>query len=541
MDCRALASHRLPRQSKLFLDYLEHFSRVASFYPNPPEMASVSRVARELKFPAERTREVVAALRAQNTALGASPAVLENLNRLERGAVVVVSGQQVGLFTGPAYSFYKALTAIQLAAELTQSGTDAVPIFWMATEDHDVEEVRHVSWFQDGTLRRFELPSPEIAAGSALPVGRVPLGAAVEEQVHQAADLLARQGSTLLAHQLRDSYGARETYGSAFAKLFAKLFASQGLILLEPLDPALHHIAAPVYRQAIQDRDALNEKLLLRGKQLEASGYTPQVKVSSKSTLLFHLGDDARSAITAVGNSKFQAGAKSWDQTELLGTAESRPQDFSPSALLRAVVQDYLLPTVAYVGGPAEISYFAQSEVIYRHILGRMPVILPRPDFTLLDVKAEKLLRTYKLEVEDIWAGAQEMRRRMESVSVPKQLSKSFDRNHQQVAKMLDDLESQMDKLDPTLQGAVATARKKIDYQIDKLRRKTGRALDNKAQLLTAHEYFLENLLYPHKVLQSRELCLLPFLARWGPGGLADLQKLCSSQNLGRHCIVQFS
>lgn len=541
MDCRALASHRLPHQSKLFLDYLDHFSCVASFYANPPDMASVSRVARELAFPAERLREVAVVLRAQNSSFGAAPGVLENLERLENGAVAIVSGQQVGLFGGPAYSFYKALTAIQLAAELTASGIEAVPVFWMATEDHDIDEVRHVNWFQEGALQRFELPAPDTAEVAGRPVGKVQLGAAVEEQAHQASELLWRQGSTLLAHQLRESYSARETYGSAFAKLFARLLSPQGLILLDPLDPALHRIAAPVYRQAIEDRDALNERLLQRGKQLETAGYAPQVKVTAKSTLLFYMGDGPRSPISVSGASKFQAGGQQWSKSELLKTVETQPLDFSPSALLRAVVQDYLLPTVAYIGGAAEISYFAQSEVIYRHVLGRMPVILPRPDFTLVDVKAEKLLRAYKLEVEDIWAGAQEVRRRMELASVPKQLSKSFDRNRQQMAKMLDDLKAQMDGLDPTLLGAIDTARKKIDYQIDKLRRKTGRAEDSKVQLLVAHENFLENLLYPHKTLQSRELCLLPFLARWGPGGLAELQTMCSSQNLGRHCIVQLS
>ena len=170
-----------------------------------------------------------------------------------------------------------------------------------------------------------------------------------------------------------------------------------------------------------------------------------------------------------------------------------------------------------------------------------MPVILSRPGFTLVDTKAAKLLRTYKLKVEDIWAGSQEVRRKMELASVPKQVSRDFDRNHKQVMRMLDQLKDQLQELDPTLRGSVETARSKIDYQIDKLRRKTGRAQDSKAGLLSGHEDFLEHLLYPHKTLQSRELCLLPFLARWGPGGLTELQKWCGSKNLGQHCIVQLS
>jgi bacillithiol biosynthesis cysteine-adding enzyme BshC len=550
MDCRALASHKLPHQSKLFLEYLNNFSKVQAFYAHAPKMSSVTAVARELDFPKERRSAVATILRAQNTAFGAGPAVFENLDRLEKGAVAVVSGQQVGLFSGPAYSFYKALSAVQVANELTRSGIAAVPVFWMATEDHDVDEVRHVSWFQEGQLKRFELAAPD-EKHAGRPVGKILLDAQIDEQVHEAAELLVKQGSLLLAQFLKESYNRGETYGSAFAKLFAKLFSQQGLILLDPLHPALHRIAAPVYRQAIEDRDVLNEHLLRRGKELEATGFAAQVKVTAKSTLLFYMGcecgdksqtsDGVRKAIAATGHGKFQAGEKQWASAELLKAIESKPEDFSPSALLRAVAQDYLLPTVAYIGGAAEIAYFAQSEVVYKHVLGRMPVILSRPDFTLVDIKAAKLLRAYKLNVEDIWSGSQEVRRRMELASVPKDLSRDFDRNLKQVIKMLDQLHDQLKKLDPTLQGAVETARKKIEYQIDKLRRKTGRAQDAKATLLAVYENFLEQLLYPHKVLQSRELCLLPFLARWGPGGLTELQKLCGSKNLGRHCIVQLS
>jgi bacillithiol synthase len=550
MDCRALASHKLPHQSKLFLEYLNNFSKVQAFYAHAPKISSVTAVARELDFPKERRSAVTTILREQNTAFGAGPAVFGNLDRLENGAVVIVSGQQVGLFSGPAYSFYKALSAIQVANELTRSGIETVPVFWMATEDHDVDEVRHVSWFQEGQLKRFELAAPD-EKDAGRPVGKILLGAQIDEQVHEAAELLVKQGSVLLAQFLKESYNRGETYGSAFAKLFAKLFSQQGLILLDPLDPALHRIAAPVYQQAIEDRDALNETLLLRGKELESAGFSAQVKVTAKSTLLFYMGnqcggktqasDGVRKAIAASGHGKFQAGEQQWAAADLLKAIESTPEDFSPSALLRAVVQDYLVPTVAYIGGAAEIAYFAQSEVVYKHVLRRMPVILSRPDFTLLDIKAAKLLRAYKLNVEDIWAGSQEVRRRMELASVPKDLSRDFDRNHKQVVKMLDQLHDQLKNLDPTLQGAVETARKKIEYQIDKLRRKTGRAQDAKATLLAVYENFLEQLLYPHKVLQSRELCLLPFLARWGPGGLTELQKLCGSKNLGRHCIVQLS
>jgi uncharacterized protein YllA (UPF0747 family) len=202
-------------------------------------------------------------------------------------------------------------------------------------------------------------------------------------------------------------------------------------------------------------------------------------------------------------------------------------------------VQDYLLPTAAYIAGPAEIAYFAQSEVVYRNLLGRMPVLLPRAGFTLVDAKANKLLRKYGLTVEDVWSGSQDLRHKMERRSVSSSLAKSFDRDQKQIAKMLAQLGKQIEKLDPTLKGTVERARKRIEFQIDKLRRKAGRAQDQKTGLISEHERYLDSLLYPHKGPQERELCLLPFLARWGAGGLSELQKHSTGKKIGHHFIIQ--
>jgi bacillithiol biosynthesis cysteine-adding enzyme BshC len=536
MDCRVLTFRQLPRQSKLFLDYLDHFERVKAFYVHPPTMQALARASRRLNYPTERRVEVVRLLREQNAALGAGAETQSNLERLEKGGIAVVTGQQVGLFSGPAYAIYKALTAVQIAEELTRAGIPAVPVFWMATEDHDLDEVRHTTWFDQGRLIRFELPASAAETGG--PVGQIPLGARIDPLVREAAELLSNQGSDLLAQFLTESYRPRETYGSAFGKLFARLFAQQGLIVMDPLDPGLHRVAAPLYQHALAERDALNEKLLQRGKELDRAGYDAQVKVTSRSTLLFYMGGEARQVVTASAD-KFQAGEKSWTRDELVHLTHTEPDKFSPNALLRSVVQDYLLPTTAYVGGPAEISYFAQSEVVYRHLLGRMPVMLPRSGFTLVDAKAAKLLCKYNLTVEDVWAGSQDLRHKMEGASVPMALAKSFEKDQKQIQKMLMRLGKQIAKLDPTLRDTVERTQKRIDFHLEKLRRKAGKAQDRKSGLISSHEQYLESLLHPHKALQSRELCLLPFLARWGAGGLSELQKLSTGKKIGHHFILQ--
>ena len=544
MGCVSLPYRRLPHQPKLFLRLIDEFSSVSNFYTHPPTLEAITRVAQSLDFPADRRKQVTAVLRETNAALGSGDATLRNLERLEKGAAAIVSGQQVGLFGGPAYAFYKALSAIRIAEELTAEGIDAVPVFWMATEDHDLDEVRHVSFFKSGKLTRFELPGD---GTPGRPVGRVRLGVQADEIAKAAADMLSGTSSAEVARFLQECYRADETYGSAFGKLFARVFAEDGLILLDPLDARLHKIAAPIYRKALEDRDALSENLLGRGKELEAAGYEPQVKVSAANTLLFHIKDDVRQPIVAKsdgnaesGNSGgFKTGELSWTLDEALRLVDQAPEAFSPNALLRPVLQDYLLPTVAFCAGSSEISYLAQSQVVYQHMLGRAPVILPRADFTILDAKGDKILQKYHLCIEAVWAGPQELRRQMEAVSLPKELAAEFDRKKSLVESTLAQLGEDIQKLDATLAGAVTTAKEKMTFQLEKLREKTGRALDDRAGLIGEHAEFLENLLYPNKTLQSRDLCFLPFLAQCGQEGLKQLKDLTGIANLKEHRIAR--
>src|SRR5258707_4990545 len=398
MHCRALPIEALPHQPQLLLDYLNSYDRVSAFYQHKPQLESVLKAARDLQFPADRRSAVTAILRQQNELLGSGAATRTNLDRLEKGAVAVVSGQQVGLFGGPCYAVYKAIAAVRIAKDLTEQGINAVPVFWMATEDHDLDEVRKVSFFHEGLLMKLELPG---GVGNGAPVGRIPLGSGIAELL-QAGSVALGGAQSQLARMLADCYGAEDTYGSGFGKLFARLLGDSGLILLDPLDLRLHQLAEPVLANAIEQRDALEEQLLQRGTALENAGYPAQVKVTARSTVPFHISRDGRQAVTSnAGN--FESGNNRWTKSQLLAAIHGEPESFSPNALLRPVVQDFLLPTVAYIGGPSEISYFAQSEVLYRCLLGRMPVMLPRAGFTVVDTKAQRLLKQYGLQVEDVW------------------------------------------------------------------------------------------------------------------------------------------
>jgi bacillithiol synthase len=534
MDCRALSASELPHTSKLIRDYIQEFSKLKPFFDHTPSLDTTAAYAKELEFPPERRREVARILRAQTASFGSNPETAKNLTRLEEGAVAVVTGQQVGLFSGPAYAFYKALTAIQTAHELTREGISAVPVFWMATEDHDVDEVRHTTWFVEGQLRRLQLSKP---AENARPVGHIRLGVGIRELVKEAAGTLTGSAAAKLSEILHKSYTLEDTYGSAFAKLFTQIFGAAGLILLDPLDASLHRLAEPVLRRALEQRDELNDALLRRGKELERAGYAAQVKVTSRSTLLFSLQGGKRQVISGA-NGRLLSGGKTASREEWVRRSAAEPENFSPNALLRPVVQDFLLPTAAYVAGPNEIAYFAQSQVLYENLLGRMPVILPRADFTLVDPKGVRLLKKYRLEIEDVWLGSQELRKGMYSSSVPKELARQFEQKLRQIEKSLQQLHKAIATVDPTIQGSIARAERRIRYQLEKLRYKTGASLDRQEKLIEQHEAFLENLLYPQKGLQSRDLCFLPFLARWGMGGMQVLQMHAGGKKLGQHFVV---
>ncbi len=533
--CLRLAS--LPHTSKLFAAYLEDFSRVKQFYGYTPDETGVVAAARAVDLPLASRRAVIEVLRDQNRAFGADTATERSLDRLAKGAVAIVTGQQVGLFSGPAYSFYKALTAIRWAENLTAHGLDAVPVFWLATEDHDLAEVNQCFWLTKNGTEKFSDTSAEASAGQQ--VGAIKFGAEISGLVDSAARGLAGPFASEVERALRESYAAGETFGSAFGKLLARSLAGRGMILLDPLDRSLHRIAAPVFHRAIENAESLRDELLARGKALEKTGFHSQVKVTAETTLLFMNVDGRREPVRMRGG-KFVVGVKggtTFATSEILALIEKTPEIFSPNVLLRAIVQDSLLPTAAYVGGPAEVAYMAQVEVVYRKLGAPMPAILPRAGFTLIEPHVAHLMKKYGLTLEDVFRGRQTVRALLAAGSLPRGLAKRFDADEKALQRMLTKFEKPLGKLDKTLLGSLGTAERKMIYQFSKLRRKVGAAEGFRSGVLEKHERILLEALFPLRAPQERALCFLPFLASAGAGLLDELAKL-AGESPAQHCVV---
>src|ERR1019366_1682034 len=399
MNCTCVRYTDLPHTSKLFADFTYHPDRIRSFYPHLPSDPGVyEAAASEMQFPPERRAALVAALRQPN---GDSP----QLDLLAReGTVAVVTGQQVGLFSGPAYTIYKALTAVKLARNLAAQGIPAVPIFWLATEDHDFAEVNHC-WVFDAEHPPIKLEKAHSPATSQ-PVGQFVLSAPPVAQLRAAMASLPF-GDEVSA-LVEEAYQPGRTMGEAFSALLKRLLAQYGLLHVDPMSPAMRELAAPAIRSALAAAPDLTAAVLERNRALEAAGYHAQVHVEDQTSFVFLLEN---------GRHYLQNGRR-FSTEELM----DRAAQLSPNALLRPVVEDSMLPTVAYIGGPAELAYLAQSEVVYRAILGRMPVALHRAGFTLLDQRSRKLMTRYGLSLADCTHGEDAVRDRIAARLIPPSL-----------------------------------------------------------------------------------------------------------------------
>jgi bacillithiol biosynthesis cysteine-adding enzyme BshC len=503
MQCTCVRQTDLPNTSTLFADLIYHFDRVKDLYPWAPNDLDQIVQASSFEYPDSRRAELVAALRLLNEG---NP----SLDILARpGVVAVVTGQQVGLFSGPAYSIYKALTAIRIARELAGKGIEAVPVFWVATEDHDLAEVDH-TWVFDAENRpvRIHMPSPE--SNGTRPVGSVPLADLPLPRLRQAlAGMPFADEAMALVERC---WKPGETMGSAFARFVREIFAPWGMLVIDPMEPAIRALAAPFMKEAVSRMPELCDALIARSEELEARGYHAQVLVDGKTSLAFLLEGGHRIGLRRTPDG-FTAGARKWTVAELAEEAGH----LSPNALLRPVLQDYLLPTAAYAGGPAELAYFAQSQVLYQRLLGRQPVAFPRAGFTIIDERSAKRMAKYRLNPTDLMTRADLLRDRIAGRLVPPALYLSLEQTRQDVSKALDGLGAELHGFDPSLENALKTSRRKIEYQVSKIARKTAAQILAKDEQAKRDAESLHGLVFPENHLQERLYSFLPLLSRFGP------------------------
>ena len=487
-----ISLRRCPPTSALFVDYADSWPRVEGFYSRSYSLESIERFARDRPaLDSSHRRLLCEALSEQQRKWGNHQRGVE---KLAGGAVAVITGQQPVLFTGPLFCIFKAISAIKLAKKLEEAGVKAVPIFWVAAEDHDFEEISS-TWVINRNSELSRL-SVDLSSEEPSPAGWLTLKDDIRTAIAEClANLPQSEFIPGLQAILENSYKPGVSPVDGFARMMSALFADSELIFVNPLDERLRSLAQPTMESAISRNPQMRSAIIRRNQALTDAGYHAQVKVEDSFTGFFGFRGRARLPL--------------------------RPEDlkngvsWSPNVLVRPVFQDSIFPTAAYIGGPAEVAYFAQAAAVYETLGKPMPPVFPRISATLVEPRITRIIEKYGVDLEDVYRGRDHLRRKVVSATED---DKAFERVSSMIEAEMNSLRPLLTAADETLGGALETSRQKVLHQLESLRSKYVHAVSRRDELIERHLDALCNSLFPEKKQQERLLNICSFAARYGTG-----------------------
>ncbi|MBM4168248.1 MAG: bacillithiol biosynthesis cysteine-adding enzyme BshC [Ignavibacteria bacterium] len=507
--------------SKLFVDYVTNYERVHEYYES--DFRDPRAWERSITTASQRTLDrstLVNILSLQNRAFHCGVRTLANIDALlNDNTVAVVTGQQVGIFTGPLYTIYKALTTIKLTEQLSARYPDYsfVPVFWLEGEDHDFEEVRSINVIdKDNNLLKASY-NPETAKDDANygAVGRIEFDETIDSLINQLhASLLETEFTPQVMSLLRTAYQKGMTFNRSFVHLMNDLLEDSGLIFLDPNDPAIKQLLKPLFRREIEHAPKTCTLMIGASVELEKH-YLAQIKPKPINLFLFHKGGRHLIEPHPLGYS-LKGTRQRHSKEALTEMLENNPELFSPNVALRPICQDALLPTACYVAGPAEISYFAQLQTVYAEFGIQMPILFPRASVTIIEERVQRVLEKYSLEVKDFFGDREMLGETVAGRLSDVRLEELFGGTIAGLNESLEILQQGLSQIDPTLAGGVATAKNKISYQIENLKHKAI-AAQKRAGEATLRQIDKAHLhLFPFSNLQERELSIVHFLNKYG-------------------------
>ncbi|MEP6703488.1 MAG: bacillithiol biosynthesis cysteine-adding enzyme BshC [Acidobacteriota bacterium] len=513
----------IPGQSGLFLQYQSDPLSLKKYYPSAvtSHVDVASRIPEVLDAYAIGRGELCEILEDQNQKFGAGPETFAHIELLRRAdTVAVLSGQQAGLFTGPLYTIYKALSAVRMAECLRGRGMNAVPIFWAATEDHDFDEISK-AFLLDSNSGEVAFKLDRSVDEMGVPVGEIAIADPFAVNLQAGLDQLPETEFTAeLRKELAAIWAPGQSLGVAFCSHIQRLFQKHGLVVVDPLDIRLKQLVAPIYAKAAERSDDIVDALLVRSRELDSDGYEPQVLITSDYfPLFYHTDEGARRALRRKPDGLYRVADTKleFSRDELTKLARNEPQRFSPGVMLRPVVQDYLFPTVCYFGGGAEIAYFAQNSEVYRILNRPVTTILHRQSFTVVDAKHARTLERYDLDFTDLFRGYDELLPDIVERFVNPTGARLFADAEDNIGHELDRLDQELSKIDPTLAMNLATRRRKILYHIGALQKKFHRVQIERDEVVNRQLRSLFASLLPDGQLQERKLNVASFISRYGP------------------------
>jgi bacillithiol biosynthesis cysteine-adding enzyme BshC len=523
--------------SLLFRDYLSGAAGVRPFYDGARwDLESLASAA-DRAAAGRRPRAFVAeALARQQAARGAEAAGARARLLADAPTVAVVTGQQAVLFGGPLFVLYKALAAVKVAAALEERRRQpVVPVFWVASDDHDFAEVRSVSVLDEaGQIRTLRYTPAQEPVGQ--PAARIVLDDTVDDLVEELRRTLpAGLGRDAVLETLVQCYRPGQTLSSAFALFLSRLLPD--LVVLDPSDPALKALMAPVMVRELRERSPTSRLALEVGESLLAAGYHQQVPVRPGFLNLFLYQAERRALALEDGTVEVRGAGHSLPLEDAARLLEESPEDWSPGVLLRPLAQDDFLPTAAYVGGPAEIAYHAQIGPSYAHFGVPRPALVPRPSLTVVEAAQARAMETEGLGLSDLQEDPEGLLLRWAREAHP-EVEAAFTRARESLTREMGTVADTLGTLDPTLKGAAESTLGRALHQIETMHEKATRALKKRDQTRAERLRRTRDALLPGGSLQERGLGLVGLLARHGLPVLSEIRERMDPWARG-HQVIQ--
>jgi len=532
---------RHPHLPRLTHDYLYDHGRVRDFYNGDfRDPAAFERQAERVRSRPIAREDLAEVLTEQNAGYGCGPETLGAIGKLVRDkACAVVTGQQVGLFSGPLYTIYKALTAIKLSDALNRRGLGSfVPVFWLASDDHDLAEIDHITLLdKDNRVREIRCPPP--AHERKAPVSDIPLPQEIGDCLEQLKALtLDTEFKADILGALGDAYQPGRSYVEAFGRWMTRLFKSRGLILIDAVDPRLKEMGREVFYREIAGDSPSTRQAVAASERLRRAGYEAQIPLHEGILNQFYV-ERERHAIQWKNGAFDVKGLPSPKTKEaLLELAGEKPFLFSPNVLLRPLYQDAVLPTVAYVGGPSEIAYFGQLKSVYETFGLPMPVIYPRKSVTIVERKIDHILKKYHMSVPDLWGNAAGAVGAITREEIPEAVGQAMLLVRDRLERDYAALKAEILAFDPGLAESVDLARGKVNQQLDFLQKKVQQAARRRSDIAVRQLHKAVDNVLPNQRLQERVFNIVPYLIKYGAAFMDQLDRAIDIDAMDHQFLV---
>ncbi|MCX7919832.1 MAG: bacillithiol biosynthesis cysteine-adding enzyme BshC [bacterium] len=508
----------IPGSSRLFLDYLAQSNELAAFYTAYPTEIAYPTVLAKIQATQYPRNELVEILIEQNQSFGAPELTVQNIKQLENHTTVaIVTGQQVGLFGGPLYTVYKILTAIRLAQSLKeQYSIPTVPMFWLAADDHDFSEINHITIldkFNHVVTLEYTSQNPT----STQSAGYMVFDQQINEVIAQLeSSLFDTEFKSAVFTRLRDCYQPGKNFATAFGQWMTRLFGNYGLVFVNPTDARIRRLASPLYKKEIAEQANVKQAIRVTTNALLEKGYHRQVAVQEDKTNLFIDYSGTRHPIRIEGERYVFPGTNmKYTAAELIDLIDQCPERFSPNVLLRPIIEDALIPTLAYIAGPNELAYYAQCKGLYEVFGIQMPIVVPRVSITMVEKKIADVLDKYHIELGLIFENAEKTISDTLNQSLPQAIDFELNRLKEQIERQFQQLNETVTQWEPSMKEAIMNSRNSVLHQVRNLEQKIGLAHRKKSETVREQLKKLVNHILPNRDLQERTFNIIPYLIKY--------------------------